>query len=147
MAALKRMSQKKTKAQIAEEMKRIAEIRQLKELAAKTLIPSLQKHEHTIYQAGQILDVFKQVSMGKMQQYWTDKPFAELGMAEELTKDDKAADKDTYAEIIEALKDVPVSQAMKLFDTFTRVIEMYGNRQVMKVKISELPFEEIMGLK
>ena len=82
--------------------------------------------------------------MGKMNQAWAEKPYKDLGMAEELTKDGDVKDKDIYGAIIETLKDTTVADAMKLFDVFTRVIEMYGHRQVMQAKFTELPFDEIL---
>lgn len=134
----------KSKEEIADDFKKIEEIKRQKELAAKTIIPAFQKHNLTVYQAGQILEVFRQVSMGKMNQAWAQKPYSELGMAEELSKDGEVADKDIYGEIIDSLKDTTVADTMKLFDVFTRVIEMYGHKQVMQIKFTELPLEEIM---
>lgn len=137
----------KTKAQIAEELKRIEDIKKQKKLAETTLLPVFTKYDLTIYQAGQVLEVFKEVTLGKMNQYWTNRSYAELGMAAELTKDGEVKDKDAYSEIIESLKEVSVSEVMKLFEVFTRVIEMYGHKQVMQVKLTELPLEEILGVK
>lgn len=137
----------KSKAEIAEDMKKIEEVKRQKELANSTIIPIFVKHELTIYQAGQVLEVLKQVTMGKMNQKWAEQPYSALGMAEELTSDETVKDKDIYGEIIELLKDTTVSDTMKLFDVFTRVIEMYGHKQVMQVKLTELPFEEIMSIK
>lgn len=137
----------KSKQEIAEEMKKIEEVRKQKALAEASIIPIFTQHDVTIYQAGQVLEVIKQVTMGKMNQHWAERPYAELGMAEELTKDGKMNDKDMYGEIIEALKDTPVAQVMKLCDVFTRVIEMYGHKQVMQARFNELPFEDIMGVK
>lgn len=145
MADLLKMKRKnKSKAEIADDFKKIEEVKRQKELAAKTIIPAFQKHNLTVYQAGQILEVFKQVTMGKMNQAWAAKPYSELGMAEELSKDGEVTDKDIYGEIIESLKDTTVADTMKLFDVFTRVIEMYGHKQVMQVKFTELPLDEIM---
>lgn len=137
----------KSKAEIAEDLKKIEEVRKQKALAEASIIPIFKAHNLTIYQAGQILEVFKQVSLGKMNQHWSDKPYAELKMAEELIKDGEVQDKDIYAEIIESLKDTPIADSMKLFDVFTRVIEMYGHRQVMQAKFAELPLDEIMSTK
>lgn len=142
-----KMRKNKSKEEIKDDLKKIEEVKHQKALAEASILPAFTKHNVTVYQAGQVLEVLKQVSMGKMNQHWAERPFGELGMAEELTKDGEVTDKDMYGEIIESLKDVPVAKAMKLFDVFTRVIEMYGHKQVMQVKITELPFEEILGIK
>lgn len=128
-------------------MRRVEEVKKQKALAESTIIPIFTKHDLTIYQAGQVLEVLKQVSMGKMNQHWADKPYKELGMAEELTKDGEVTDKDIYGEIIESLDATSVANSMKLFDVFTRVIEMYGHRQVMQAKFKDLPLEEILTVK
>lgn len=137
----------KSKEEIAEDLKKIEEIKRQKLLAEKTIIPVFTKQDLTIYQAGQVLEVLKQVSMGKMNQFWSEKPYEELGMAEELSKDGEVSDRDMYSAIIASLEGTTVSEAMKLFDVFTRVIEMYGHRQVMQAKFTDLPFEEILTFK
>lgn len=135
----------KSKEEIADDLKKIEEVKRLKTLAERTIVPAFK--ELTIYQAGQVLEVLKQVSMGKMNQFWAEKPYEELGMAEELSKDGEVSDRDLYAEIITSLKGTTVAEAMKLFDVSTRVIEMYGHRQVMQAKFTDLPLEEIFNIK
>lgn len=134
----------KSKAEITEDFKKIEEIKKMKELAQKTLVPLFEKYGLTVYQAGNLLEVLKQVSMGKMNQYWSEKPYQELGMAEELTKDGEVKDRELYAEIIDSLSASSVAETMKLFDVMSRVIEMWGHRQVMQVAFKDLPIEEIM---
>lgn len=137
----------KNKGEITEDLKKIEEIKKQKNLAESSIIPAFSKHDLTVYQAGQVLEVLKQVTMGKMNQFWAAKPYGDLGMAEELTSDGEVTDKDVYGEIIESLKDTPVADAMKMFDVFTRVIEMYGHRQVMQARFNDLPIEEILAVK
>ena len=141
------MRKNKSKEEIKDDLRKIEEIKKQKKLAEETIIPIFKEHNLTIYQAGQVLEVFKQVSMGKMNQSWAEKPYKDLGMAEELTKDGDIQDKDIYSSIIDSLKETTVADAMKLFDVFTRVIEMYGHRQVMQAKFTELPFDEILTIK
>lgn len=139
--------QTKSKEQIAAEAKTIAEIRKHKQLALEKLVPAFTKANSTIYQAGQTIDVLKNITLGMMNRSWAERKFGELKLIEELAADEGAADREIYLEILTALEDVPVADVTKLFDVFGRVIEMYGHKQVMQARFSDLPIGEIMELK
>lgn len=134
----------KTKEQIASDIKRVQEILRQKQLANDTFIPILQKHDVTIYQAGQTLDILRNVIMGKMNAHWDDKIIKDLGLAEELTKDKEAKDRNIYADLITSFEDKTITDIMKILDTFGKVIEMYGHRHVMLAKFKDLPVDEIL---
>jgi len=138
------MKQKKTKEQIIQETKDKQEIAEQKAFAEKSIIPIFTKYNLTVYQSGQIFEVMKQVSLGKMNQAWSEKPMSELGLKEELTNDKSAKDTDIYADLIEAVKDQPIAKIMKLWDILGRLIDMYGQRQVMQIRFDELPINEMM---
>jgi hypothetical protein len=139
---------KKSKPQILEETQKATELRKFKALAEKTLIPIFVENDVTAYQAGQFIDVLKNVSLGKMNRAWSERSYSELGMAEELALDKDMDDKsgDIYKALLIALNDVPVAEAMKLFDVFTRVIEMYAHKKVMEVRFTDLPMKEILSV-
>ncbi len=136
--------QTKSKEQIVQETKDKQEIAEMKALAQSSLIPVMVKYNLTAYQATNVLEVMKQVALGKMNQLWVDKPFQEIGLAEELTGDKTAKDGEMYAEIIASFNDKPVSKVMKMLDVMGRVIDMYANRQILQVKVGELPLDEMM---
>lgn len=137
--------QNKSKAQIAQELRSKAEVAEMKSLAEKSIIPVFVKHNMTAYQATQALEVMKEVALGKMNQAWVDKPFSEIGLAEDLTNDTSAKDSEMYSEIIASFNEIPVAKVMKMLDVMSRVIDMYANRQILQVRVSELPLDEIYG--
>lgn len=141
------MATKKTKEQIVKETAQKQEILKHKQLALTKLVPAFTKADITIYQAGQLIDVLKNIAMGQMNGTWNEKPFKELGLLEELTNDETATDRELYGEILTALEDVPVPDVMKLLDIFGRIVEMYGHRQVMQARFKDLPIEELMEIK
>lgn len=134
----------KSKEQIAQETKDKQELLEQKTFAQEFIIPIFKKYNLTAYQSGQIFEVMKQVSLGKMNQAWADKKMSELGLAEELTDDKSAKDTDIYADLIEAIKDQPISKTMKLWEILERLIDMYGQRQVLQIRFDELPIDEMM---
>ena len=136
--------QNKSKEQIAQEMKDKGEIAEMKALAQSSILPVLIKHNQTAAQAVQVLEVMKQVALGKMNQSWVDKPFKEIGLAEELALDKTAESSEMYASIITSFNEVPVAKVMKMLDVMSRVIDMYANRQVLQVRMGELPIDEMM---
>ena len=136
--------QNKSKEQIAQDMKNRGEIAEMKALAQNSILPVLIKHNQTAAQAVQVLEVMKQVALGKMNQAWVDKPFKEIGLAEELALDKTAESSEMYSEIITSFNEVPVAKVMKMLDVMSRVIDMYANRQVLQVRVGELPIDEMM---
>lgn len=136
--------QKKSKEQIAQEMANRQEIQEMKALAQKSILPVLIKNNMTAAQAVQVLEVLKEVALGKMNQAWTEKKFSEIGLAEELALDKTAESSQMYAEIIDSFKDSPISKIMKMLDVMSRVIDMYANRQVLQVRVGELPIDDMM---
>ena len=136
--------QNKSKEQIAQDMKNRGEIAEMKALAQNSILPVLIKHNQTAAQAVQVLEVMKQVALGKMNQAWVDKPFKEIGLAEELALDKTAESSEMYSEIITSFDEVPVAKVMKMLDVMSRVIDMYANRQVLQVRVGELPIDEMM---
>lgn len=140
----KQKKQAKSKEQIAAEMKNKQEIAEMKALAQSSIIPVFVKHNMTAYQASQALEVMKEVSLGKMNQSWVDKPFKEIGLAEELTNDTSAKDTEMYGEIVASFDEIPVAKVMKMLDVMGRVIDMYANKQILEVRVADLPIEDMM---
>ena len=136
--------QNKTKEQIIQETAQKQEIQEQKALCQKLILPVFVKHDLTVYQSGQILEVMKQVCLGKMNSMWANKQMSELGLKEELLNDKSAKDSNIYADIIDSVADQPISKIMKLWEILGRLIDMYGNRQVMQIKFNELPIDEMM---
>ena len=136
--------QNKSKEQIVQETAQKQEIQEMKTLAQSSILPVLIKHNQTAAQAVQVLEVMKQVALGKMNQAWVDKPFKEIGLAEELALDKTAESSEMYSEIITSFNEVPVAKVMKMLDVMSRVIDMYANRQVLQVRVGELPIEEML---
>lgn len=143
---IKKMAKRpqKTKEQIVQETVQAQEIQEQKALCEKLIMPIFTKHNLTVYQSGQILEVMKQVCMGKMNAMWSDKPMSELSLKEELTSDAGVKDRDIYGDILDAVDNEPIAKIMKLWDVLGRLIDMYGNRQVMQIRFNELPIEEMM---
>lgn len=142
MSRKKRLN--KTKEQIAREAKDKSELLEMKDLAGASILKILIEHNRTVFQATNVLEVMKQVALGKMNSTWNDRKFSEIGLAEELTTDEEAKDKDMYGAILETLKDFPVAKVMKMLDVLSRVIDAYANRQILQVRVADLPIDEIM---
>ena len=134
----------KSKEQVAQEIKNKQEILRQKQLAKDHLLPAFIKHKKTAYQAGQTLEILKQLTLGQMNATWADKPYSELKLLEELTKDETAQDREFYQDILIHLQEVTVADAMKLFDVLGRLIDMYASREVMQVRVEQLPIDEMM---
>ena len=136
----------KTKAELKAQTNAHAEIIKLQKLAEEKLMPTLIKYDLTAYQSGQTLDIIKTVILSKMNDYWTNRPVIDLGLVEELTKDEKAKDRDLYKELLESLSDLTVYEANKLLESFERVLQMYAQRHVMQIKAKDLPITEIFKI-
>lgn len=117
----------------------------MKALAESSIIPVFVKHNMTAYQATQALEVMKEVALGKMNQAWVDKPFGDIGLAAELSNDTSAKDTEMYSEIVTSFDAIPVAKVMKMLDVMGRVIDMYANKQILQVRVADLPLDEIYG--
>ena len=137
--------QNKSKEQIVQETAQKQEIQEMKVLAQSTILPVLIKNNQTAAQAVQVLEVMKQVALGKMNQAWVDKPFKEIGLADELALDKTAESSEMYSEVIKSFDEIPVAKVMKMLDVMSRVIDMYANRKVLQVRMTELPIDEMMN--
>lgn len=140
----KQKKQAKSKEQIAAEMKNKSEIAEMKALAQSSIIPVFIKHNMTAYQASQALEVMKEVSLGMMNRTWLEKPFKEIGLAAELSNDTSAKDTEMYGEVVASFDEIPVAKVMKMLDVMGRVIDMYANRQILQVRVGDLPLDEMM---
>ena len=136
--------QNKSKEQVIQETAQKQEIQEMKILAQSSILPILIRHNQTAAQAVQVLEVMKQVALGKMNQAWVEKKFSEIGLAEELALDKTAANSEMYSEVIASFNEYPVAKVMKMLDVMSRVIDMYANRQVLQVRVGELPIDEMM---
>lgn len=136
--------QPKSKEQLAQAMKNKQEIAEMKALAQSSIIPVFVKHNMTAYQASQALEVIKEVSLGMMNRTWVDKPFKELGLAAELATDTSAKDTEMYSQVVASFDEIPTAKVMKMLDVMGRVIDMYAQRQILQVRVAELPLDEMM---
>lgn len=108
--------QKKTKEQIAFEMKQKQEYETSRAIAREKIWPVLEAHAKDAKHAEQTLQILKTVINQMMQMPYKDMTVGGLKMDEQLTKEDKVPDKEMHAALIEAIKDVKIVDAMKLLE-------------------------------
>lgn len=135
----------KTKEQIIAEEKMKAEVNRLRPIAKGAIFQPLHDHATSISHAQRTCEILKVVMQGKMNQYWVDKTVGELGMLEELAKDEKMTDRDMYLAVLEGLSDVKIVDAMKLIEGMNGSIEGYMKKEYGKKPFSDLKVEELIG--
>lgn len=134
----------KSKEQLAFEMKQKAEYETSRTLAREGLWPVVAKHATDAKHAENTLQVFKTVINQVMQMPYRDMTVGGLKLDEELTKDEKAPDKDFHAGLIDALKDVKIVDAMKLLEGLAGSINGYTMGIAGKKPMSEINLDDVV---
>ena len=134
-----------SKEQIAQRIALQEKSKRFKKLAREGLYPVLQKHSTSLVHAQQVCEIFKTVIMSKMNQYWDGKNVVDLGLAEELTNDKKATDRELHAELIEVLADVPLGDAQQLLQGMVQTLDMYTRKGAMEIKLADVDVNEIVN--
>lgn len=136
--------QQRSKEQIAFEMKQKQEYERSRTIARDNIWPVLEKYATDAKHAEQTLQVFKTVINQMMQMPYVEMTVGGLKMDEQLTKEDKAPDKELHAGLIEALKDVKIVDAMKLLEGMAGSINGYTMNLAGKKPMSELTIDDII---
>lgn len=142
MAFLKR--QNKSKEQIAFEMKQKAEYEHSRKIAREQIWPVIAQYATDAKHAEQTLQVFKTVITQMMQMPYQDMTIGGLKMNEQLTKEEKAPDREFHMGLIEALADIKIVDAMKLLDGMAGSISGYTMGIAGKMKMEDLKIDDII---
>lgn len=135
---------KKSKEQLAFEMKQKADFDRNRRIAREQIFPVLQKYATDAKHAENTLQIFKTVINSMMQMPYKDMTIGGLKMDEQLTKEEKAPDREFHMELIEALKDVPIVDTMKLLEGMAGSINGYTMGIAGKKPMNELNIDEII---
>lgn len=121
---LKPKRQNLNKAQIAAQMKTVEKSLRLKKIAKENVYPTLFKAS-SISEAKIICEVISAVASAKISNHWADKKFSELGLIEELSKDESQQDMELYMEILTALNDVDITDAQEIMSTMGGALDNF----------------------
>lgn len=124
-------------------MAAIAEADRFKKLIRENLYPILQT-AGSIIEAQQLCEVLKTVMMSKCNAYWADKKVSDLGLMEELTGDEDAKDVEIYSEVIQAINELPITDAQKLLQGMGGALDGYTRRRADEMLMKDIPVEEII---
>lgn len=135
----------KSKAQLIEENRMKAEVNRLWPIAKDVIFASLAAYAKSITHAQRSCEILKVVMQGKMNQYWTEKTVGDLGLVDELSKDEKLTDRELYLSLLTGFSDVRIVDAMKLVDGMCGSIDGYLKKEASKKPFSDIKVEEIIG--
>lgn len=139
---LKRMP--KSKAQIQAENRQLEEYNRHRKIAREVIFPVISAHATDAKNAENTINIFKNVITTMMQMPYRDMTIGGLKMDEQLTKEDKAPDRDFHMALIEAMKDIKISDAMKLLDGMAGAINGFTTGLAGKKPMSEIAIDDII---
>lgn len=139
---LKRMPKSKT--QIQAENRQLEEYNRHRKIAREVIFPVIASHATDAKNAENTINIFKSVITTMMQMPYRDMTIGGLKMDEQLTKEDKAPDRDFHMALIEAMKDIKISDAMKLLDGMAGAINGFTTGLAGKKPMSEIMIDDII---
>lgn len=139
---LKRMPKSKT--QIQAENRQLEEYNRHRKIAREVIFPVIASHATDAKNAENTINIFKSVITTMMQMPYRDMTIGGLKMNEQLTKEDKAPDRDFHMALIEAMKDIKISDAMKLLDGMAGAINGFTTGLAGKKPMSEIMIDDII---
>ena len=134
----------KTKQQLAFELKQKQEYERNRKLAREVIWPVVAKHATDAKHAEQTLQIFKTVITQMMQMPYKEMTLGGLKMDEQLTKEEKAPDREFHMELIEALKDIPIVDVMKLIEGMAGSINGYTMGIAGKKPMTDINIDEVI---
>lgn len=134
----------KTKEQLVHERKQMEEFQKNRVIAREQIFPILVKYATDAKHAENTINIFKSVITTMMQMPYKDMPLSGLKMDEQLTKEEKAPDRDFHIALIEALKDVTIGDAIRLLDGMAGSINGYTTGVAGKMVMNEIKIDDII---
>lgn len=135
---------KLTKEQIAQGLKAQQEAQKGKKIVREVLFPVLQKHATTISNAERMVEVFKTVIMVVQQKPFKDKTIGDLDFTEEINQDDDKS-RPIFEDFVEAFKDMPIGETVKILNEFGGAIDSYFTRESQIRQFNTLTLEDLIG--
>ena len=134
----------KSKTQIEAEMRQLEEYNRHRKIAREIIFPVIMTYATDAKNAENTINIFKSVITTMMQMPYRDMTIGGLKMDEQLTKEEKAPDRDFHMALIDALRDIKISDAMKLLDGMAGAINGYTMGIAGKKPMSEITIDDII---
>lgn len=134
----------KSKEQLRHEMKQLEEYNKHRAIARDRIFPILEQYATDAKHAENTLQIFKTVITQMMQLPYKDMTLSGLKMDEQLTKEEKAPDREFHLALIEAMKDVQIVDAMKLLEGMAGAINGATMAEAGKKPFKEISIDEII---
>lgn len=112
---------------------------------ARELYPVLQEHTDSLAHAKQSCEIFKTVIIAAMNKYWEGKTVKDLGLLDELTKEEGVKDRELNVQLITILADVPLGDAQNLLQGMNQTLDMYLQEQAAKIALKDVDVKEIVN--
>ena len=134
----------KSKTQLEAENRQIEEYNRHRKIAREIIFPVIMTYATDAKNAENTINIFKSVITTMMQMPYRDMTIGGLKMDEQLTKEEKAPDRDFHMALIDALRDIKISDAMKLLDGMAGSINGYTMGIAGKKPMSEITIDDII---
>ena len=134
----------KTKEQLIYERKLKEMFEKNRKIARERIFPVVQKYATSAKHAENTLNIFKSVITTMTQKPLKTMTLADLKMDEELTKDEKAPDRDFHMALIEALKDIEIGEAQKFLEGMAGAINGYTLAEAGKKPMAEIMVDDLI---
>lgn len=136
--------QPKSKEQLRAEQRQIEEYTRNRKIARELLWPVIMTYATDAKSAENTINIFKSVVTTMMQMPYRDMTIGGLKMDEQLTKEEEAPDRDFHMALIDALRDIKISDAVKLLDGMAGSINGYTMGLAGKKPMSEITVDDII---
>jgi hypothetical protein len=134
----------KSKTQLQADNRQIEEYNRHRKIAREVIFPVIMTYATDAKNAENTINIFKSVITTMMQMPYRDMTIGGLKMDEQLTKEEKAPDRDFHMALIDALRDIKIADAMKLLDGMAGAINGYTNGLAGKKPMSEITIDDII---
>lgn len=136
---------KPSKAELAEQMKRVAEAQKGKKIVSEILYPILEKYATTIQNAEHLTEVFKVIIMQAMQHPFQDKKVGDLDFSEDLQNEGDDKSREIFIAFTEGFKDTSITDAVKILNEFEGGINAFTQRELRTREFSTMTLEDLIG--
>lgn len=116
-----------------------------KKVVSDVLYPVLHEHSTSIANAQQSCQVMKVVILQAMQKPFRDKTVAELGLEEELTKEENVKDRELFQAFVKGLKDVKIADALKVLDGMGGAIDGWVRQEADKKDFKSIELKDLIN--
>lgn len=124
-------------------MRQIEKAKQMK-VHARTIFPVLQKFKSPI-EAQIACQVLPAVMNSLMNSYWSDCTISDLDLSDKLTTDDDLKDREIYKELVTAISDLSIPEALELFQGMSGALDGYMRILAKDKVMADVKVEEIVN--